>query len=147
MNDERAPSGEPFYLENAMAKTTHQKRVEDFKARYEKNPGDFYSQFGALYGLLALRTIGRHLREWTEKRLHEMRTNYPELAVQQELDLLEEANQRAKDRLAKREQERAENVAAGRPKNQSKAEAKLEEKQPVSSPPPTPGGIDIWDLV
>jgi len=129
-----------------MAKTTHQKRVEDFKARYEKNPGDLYSQFGALYGLLALRTIGRHLRSWAEKRLHEMRTNYPELAVQQELDLLEESNQRAKDRLAKREQERAENIAAGRPKNQTRKEAKLIELQPVATAPPTPEE-DPWNYL
>jgi hypothetical protein len=130
-----------------MAKTTHQKRVEDFKARYEKHAGSFHDQFAALYGLLALRTIGRHLREWTEKRLHEMRTNYHEPAVQQELDLLEIKNEEAKDRLAKREQERAENLAAGRPKNQSKAEAKLEAKQPVATTPPpiAPGGTTPWD--
>ena len=134
-------------MENAVAKTTHQKRVEDFRDRYENHPGDFYSQFNALYGLLALRTIGRHLREWTEKRLHEMRTNYAEPAAQQELDLLEIKNEEAKNRLAKREQGRAENIAAGRPKNQSKAEAKLETKQPVATAPPpiAPGGTTPWD--
>jgi hypothetical protein len=131
-----------------MAKTTHQKRVEDFKNRYERHPGSFHDQFAALYGLLALRTIGRHLREWTEKRLHEMRCEYLEPVAQQELDLLEIKNEEAKERLARREQERAENVAAGRPKNQTRKEAKLEAKQPVATtPPPTPGGIDIWDLV
>jgi hypothetical protein len=114
-----------------MAKTTYQKRVHDFKERYERHPGSFHDQFASLYGLFALRTIGIHLRTWTEKRLHEMRTNYLEPAAQQELDLLEIKNEEAKERLARREQERAENIAAGRPKNQSKAEAKLEAKQPA----------------
>jgi hypothetical protein len=121
-----------------MAKTTYQKRVHDFKERYERHPGSFHDQFAALYGLLALRTIGRHLREWTEKRLHEMRTNYLEPAAQQELDLLEIKNEEAKERLAQREAERTANVAAGRPKNQSKAEAKLIERQPVATAPPSP---------
>jgi hypothetical protein len=130
-----------------MAKTTHQKRVEDFKARYEKHPGSFHDQFAALYGLLALRTIGRHLREWTEKRLHEMRTNFPEIAAQQELDLLEIKNEEAKERLARREQERVENIAAGRPKNQTRKEAKLIERQPVATAPPTPEEDPWMDLM
>jgi hypothetical protein len=130
-----------------MAKTTYQKRVEDFKSRYEKNPGDFYSQLSALHGLLGLRGIGRHLREWAEKRLHEMRLNYVEPAVQQELDALEGKNQEAKDRLARREQERAENIAAGRPKNQSRKEAKLIESQPVATAPPTPEEDPWKDLM
>jgi hypothetical protein len=121
-----------------MAKTTHQKRVEDFKDRYEKHPGSFHDQFAALYGLLALRTIGRNLRGWAEKRLHEMRLQYLEPAAQQELDLLEIKNEEAKDRLARREAERAENIRAGRPKNVGKAEAKLIERQPIATTPPTP---------
>jgi hypothetical protein len=121
-----------------MAKTTYQKRVHDFKERYERHPGSFHDQFAALYGLLALRTIGIHLRTWTEKRLHEMRTNYLEPAAQQELDLLEVKNEEAKERLARRELERAENIAAGRPKNQTRKEAKLIESQPVATTPPSP---------
>ena len=130
-----------------MAATIASKRIQEFKARYKRHSSSFHDKYAALFGLFAIHGLGRHSREWGEKALHEMRLEYLEPEAQRELDELEEKNQKAKDRLARRGQERAANVAAGRPKNQSKAEAKLEAKQPVATTPPpiVPGGTTPWD--
>jgi len=130
-----------------MAITIKSKRLQEFKNRYERQTSDFYDKFNSLYAILAVHGLGERWRRKCETWLQELRRNYPELECQKMIDELEEKNQKAKDRFAKREAERAENVLAGRRKNQSKAETKLEAKQPVLLPPPTPGGIDIWDLV
>jgi hypothetical protein len=130
-----------------MAITIKSKRLQEFKARYERQSSDFYDKYNSLYGILAVHGLGERWRRKCENWLQELRMNYPELECQKMIDELEDKNQKAKDRLAKREQERAENVASGRLKNQSKAEARQESRQPVVTMPPTPGGTDIWDLV
>ena len=128
-----------------MAVTIKSKRLQEFKNRYERQTSDFYDKYNALYGILAVHGLGERWRRKCETWLQEMRLNYPELECQKMIDELEEKNQKSKDRFAKREQERAENVAAGRPKNQSKAEAKFEAKPLPPLAAPTIGGDDLWD--
>lgn len=129
-----------------MAATIASKRIKEFKARYKRHSSSFYDKRAALFGLFSIHGLGRHTREWGEKALHEMRLEYLEPEAQRELDELEEKNQKAKDRLARREVERAENVAAGRPKNQTRREAKLIERQPIATTPPTPEE-DPWNFL
>jgi hypothetical protein len=116
-----------------MAITIKSKRLREFQNRYERQTSDFYDKYNSLYGILAVHGLGERWRRKCETWLQEMRLNYPELECQKMIDELEEKNQKSKDRFAKRALERA-----GRPKNQSKAEAKLIERQPVATTPPSP---------
>jgi hypothetical protein len=91
-----------------MAATIKSKRVQEFKAIYQKELGTFWTKYAALYGLLGMVSLSLVNRRWVEKRLNEMHAmfagNSEQLAKLDELNLRnEDAKTRYAARLEKKE--------------------------------------------
>lgn len=88
-----------------MAATIKSKRIQEFKAIYQKELGTFWTKYAALYGLLGMVSLSLVNRRWVEKRLTEMHSmftgNLEQLAKLDELNLRnDEAKRRYAVRLA-----------------------------------------------
>jgi hypothetical protein len=95
-----------------MAATIKSKRVQEFKAIYQKELGTFWTKYAALYGLLGMVSLSLVNRRWVEKRLIEMHAmfagNSEQLAKLDELNLRnEDAKTRYAARLEKKEAKKA----------------------------------------
>jgi hypothetical protein len=129
-----------------MAATIKSKRVQEFKAIYQKELGTFWTKYAALYGLLGMVSLSLVNRRWVEKRLNEMHSmfagNSEQLAKLDELNLRnEDAKTRYAARLEKKEAKKAAKKGwrFGRP-------PKKETLTPAA-PPVTESRRKLWESI
>jgi hypothetical protein len=130
-----------------MAATIKSKRVQEFKAIYQKELGTFWTKYAALYGLLGMVSLSLVNRRWVEKRLNEMHAmfagNSEQLAKLDELNLRnEEAKRRYAVRLANKVAKKAvrKGWLFGRPPKTASA--------PEATPAPVAGSRrKLWESI
>jgi hypothetical protein len=128
-----------------MAATIKSKRVQEFKAIYQKELGTFWTKYAALYGLLGMVSLSLVNRRWVEKRLNEMHAmfagNSEQLAKLDELNLRnEDAKTRYAARLEKKKakKESRKGWRFGRPPKGS---------SPATPPVPPASPVDLWKQI
>jgi hypothetical protein len=123
-----------------MARTVYAARVSELKQRYLKvsrSDARFFSiEFNCLYAFSALGRLSRHNVIWLGKAINEMMDHWTSPEEREQLDRLQERQQRAWARWQKRIEDRA---AA------KEAKAKKTSDEPPAPVPP-PADEDVWNL-
>jgi hypothetical protein len=125
-----------------MPATIKAQRIEACKRKFNSALDDkavlFQRRWSALHEMLGIKTLSRVNQRWCKKAIVVMREEYPDAESQRMIGLLDDRVNRAIDRLAKRDAERAAAKAANAGKRGRK-------QQPTTPAPVAPVDIDVWE--